>query len=572
MPGMLTKRYFYKNPGFWRWGISIALIVLMIYAFWKELSFLVDWLTGQQTLETTDLSQIRNLFVLTVSFVGFFVILYLSMMFVSQFVLPIQAAEDRKRVFDRMMRYLTRSHGPAIFVREGREIAKPEELRSSRAGVAFVDLSSAIVLEKQYFAGGSRTVTGAGTLGKIGGSRKRKAPKGKVAAPPIRNARAAGPGIVFTGSGERIRGAVSLRRQFRLRPNVKGITRDGFEVFSHIFAIFTLGEPPEVLKVTYTGDSAESIQVIQIDGKTNTIKGFSDELDLDDKYEIHRWFQTYKPSTSPPAPVPSKKEPEQAAAPYTFDAERVFNAVYGNARVIKEGLMEDWTELPLKVAVEAYHDMLAMENYDALYLPEDPTKFPFRDEFRPRYAKRLRNLGVLGYQMVLGTDVQPLEKDQPWDETYYTIYPAQVLRTSKILRDRGIRLIAAGFAELRPSNPAVLLQRQEHWRARWQKESNLTLAEYDYKEMKIRSHARAMAQKDMVDALSNLIKSQDLTREAVAIRLFQAIESFAKEPQTEKLLPKETLNALWSLHEWLLPAGNQRSYPSEHPEKAFPDE
>jgi hypothetical protein len=572
MPGMLTKRYFYKNPGFWRWGISIALIVLLIISFWKELSFVKDWVTGAQPLMVTDLTQVRNLFILAVSFVGFLGILYFSMMFVSQFVLPVHTATDRKRVFDRMLRYLSRSHGPAVFVREGREIAKPEELSSSQAGVAFVDLSSAIVLEKQYFAGGSRTVSGAGLLGKMGGSRKRKAKKGKEAAPNMQNARAAGPGIVFSGSGERIRGVVSLRRQFRLRTNVKGITRDGFEVFSHVFTLFTLGESPEVLKVTYTGEGPESIQVILIDEKTNTIKGFADDLDQDDKNEIHRWFQKYKSEPNPPEEPVKKTDPEQALPPYIFDPERVFNAVYGNARVIKEGLMEDWTELPLKVAVEAYHDMVAIENYDSLYLPEDPVTFPFRDEFRPRFAKRVRNLGVLGYQLVLARDGQPLEKGYPWEDGFITFYPSQTLRSSKILRDRGIRVIAAGFAELRPSNPAVLQQRLDHWRARWQKESNLTMAEFDYKEMKIRSHARAQAQQDMVQALSNLLKSQDLTREAVAIRLFQAMEAFAKEPQTEKLLPKETLNALWSLHEWLLPSGTQRIFPSAHPEKAFPDE
>ncbi len=563
MPGMLTKRYFYKNPGFWRWGISIALIVLLIISFWKELSFIKDWATGEQPLLVTDLSQVRNLFILAVSMVGFFAILYFSMMFVSQFVLPVHTASDRKRVFDRMLRYLSRSHGPAVFVREGREIAKPEELRSSQAGVAFVDLSSAIVLEKQYFAGGSKTVAGAGVMRKRGGSRKRKAQKGKEAPPNVQNARAAGPGIVFTGSGERIRGVVSLRRQFRLRTNVKGITRDGFEVFSHVFALFTLGEPPEVLKVTYTGEGPEFIQVILIDEKTNTIKGFSDELDQDDKNEIHRWFQKYKSEPNPSVEPVKKKDPDQALAPYIFDPERVFNAVYGNARVIKEGLMEDWTELPLKVAVEAYHDMVAMENYDSLYLPEDPVTFPFRDEFRPRFAKRVRNLGVLGYQMALGLDGHLLEKGHPWDRSFVTDYPSQILRSSKILRDRGIRVIAAGFAELRPSNPAVLQQRLDHWRARWQKESNLTMAEFDYKEMKIRSHARAQAQQDMVKALSNLLKSDDLTREAVAIRLFQMMEAFAKEPQTEKLLPKETQNALWILHELLLPSGTQHISPSE---------
>jgi hypothetical protein len=486
-------------------------------------------------------------------------------------VLPVTTAADRRKVFDRLTKYMTGSHGPAVFVREGKEIAKPEELRSSLPGVAFVDLSSAIVLEKQYFAGGSRTIHGAGLLGRAKPSRK-KAPAPGNDPTKNQNARAAGPGIVFTGNGERIRGAVSLRRQFRLRPNVKGITRDGFEVFSHVFTIFTLGEPPDVLKVTYTGEGPESIQVILVDEKRKVIKGFSDELDMDDKLEIHRWLQAYDPDLMPDEETSNHQRTAQAEAPYIFDPQRVFNAVYGNARVIREGVMEDWTELPLKVAVEAYHDMVSMENYDKLYMPDDPTKFPFRDEFRPRFSRRIRNQGVLSYQVILRQDEQLLEKEQSWDESELYIYPTQTLRTSKILRDRGIRVITAGFAELRPSNPAVLQQRLDYWRARWQRESNLTLAVYDYKEMQIRSRARAQAQKDLVQALSKVLSSKELTHEAMALRLFQAMEAFAKEPQTEKLLPKETLNALWSLHEWLLPPGRQAGYPDEHPEKKFPDE
>lgn len=571
MPGMLTQKYFYRQPRFWRWGISIALVALLILAFRSELSFLWLWLTGQHTLTFNDLAQLRNLLVLGVTIIGFFVMLHFSMMFVSQFVLPVSDPADRRGVFERLLMYFNGFHGPAVFIKEGKEIAKPEELRSSRPGLAFVDLSSAVVLEKQFFSGGARTVLGAGIPGRLFQSPRRKAPKAGAASPSkYQNARAAGPGIVFTGFGERIRGTVSLRRQFRLRPNVKGITRDGFEVFSHVFTLFSLGEPPEVLRVTYTGDNLESIQVVQIDAKNMTVKGFSDELDLEDKIEIHRYLQGYKPESQPPEEPAPKSETVQA--PYIFDAQRVFNAVYGNARVIREGVMEEWTELPLKVAVEAYHDMVSVENYDNLYQPGEAVKFPFRDEFRPRFARRMRNQGVLSYQVVLRADGKPLAKDEPWDESQLDIYPVQALRTSKILRDRGIRLIAAGFAELRPSNDAVLQQRFDHWRARWQRESDLTLAAYDYQEMQVRSHARAQAQKDMVLTLSKLINSKELSREAVAMRLFQAMESFAKEPQTEKLLPKETLNALWSLHEWLLPTEGKRSYPTEHPEKEFPSE
>lgn len=567
---MLTQRYFYKKPRFWRWAISIGLVLLMFYAYWKEINFLLQWLSGKHALQMADLAQVRNLIILGVSLVGFFVLLHFSLLFVSQFVLPVSHSADRRRVFERLLIYLNGFHGPAVFVKEGKEIAKPEELRSARPGVAFVDLSSAIVLEKQYFAGGARTALGAGLLGRLTRPRRRVSATASSSMPQAQNARAAGPGIVFTGFGERIRGTVSLRRQFRLKPNVKGITRDGFEVFSHVYTLFTLGEPPEVLRVTYTGEGPDSIQVIQVDERKKVIKDLSDELDADDKYEIHRWFQNYDPEAQPPSPLVEETEGYQS--PYSFDPQRVFNAVYGNARLIKEGVVEEWTELPLKVAIEAYHDMVAMWNYDDLYLPEKPDKFPFREEFRPKFSRRVRNQGVLSYQMILRADGQPVAKDQPWDESQLYIYPVQSLRTSKVLRDRGIRVIAAGFAELRPSNPAVLQQRLDHWRARWQRDYDRTLAVYDYQELQIRAHARAQAQKDIVLSLSRLLNNTDLTQEAMALRLFQALESFAREPQTEKLLPKETLNALWSLHEWLLPGGRKREYPPEHPEKEFPVE
>ena len=74
--------------------------------------------------------------------------------------------------------------------------------------------------------------------------------------------------------------------------------------------------------------------------------------------------------------------------------------------------------------------------------------------------------------------------------------------------------------------------------------------------MQIRAHARAQAQRDMMAVLSEVINSGGLTQEAVTLRVLQAIETFAHEPETEKLLPKETINTLWSLHQWLLPATN----------------
>jgi hypothetical protein len=493
-----------------------------------------------------------------------------------------------------------------VFIKEGKEIAKPEELRSSRPGMAFVDLSSAIVLEKQYGGGGSRTLLGAGLPSLFrAGARKQPGRGSKTRAeqgPAFQSARAAGPGIVFTGFGERIRGAVSLRRQFRLKPEVKASLRDGFEVMAHVFVGFTLGEAPEELKVTLTGEDPESVRVIQTaqvnqgNGKKTVITGFSDELDMDDKLEIYRHIQKIRQGGVAPEAQNTPDESFQFKAPYIFDGQRVFNAVYGNARMIKEGMMEEWVDLPLKVAVETFHEMVSVESYDNLYLPEKSDKFPFREEFLPRFSRRMRNLGVLAYRVVFNSDRTALKKDQAWQETQLDIYPVQTLRSSKVLRDRGIRVIFSGCAELRPTNPLILQQRLDHWRARWEKDKDLTLASFDYKELQIRAHARAQAQRDMLLSLSRMLDSNEtaLPQEALAVRVFQALEAFASEPATGKLLPKETLNALWSLHEWLLPYGGgpgdgsrqnpggappnpepppgERPYPPEHPEKEFPVE
>ena len=592
MPAILTQKYFYKQPRFWRWAISTALVILIVFAYWKELSFIYNWLTGQHTLLLTDLTQIRNLVILVISVIAFFGMLFLSLLFVSQFVLPVSSREDRWKVFERLWMYFTGFYGATVFIKEGQEIAKPEELRSSRPGMAFVDLSSAVVLEKQYGGGGSRTLIGAGLpslfrTGSKKGSSKSSRNQASTGS-GFQSARAAGPGIVFTGFGERLRGTVSLRRQFRLKPEVKTIIRDGFEVMAHVFVGFTLGEAPEELKVTHTGDDPESIQVVQTtqitqgDSKKTIIKGFSDELDADDKMEIYRFIQKVRKGEVAPKSQSSPTEVFQFKAPYIFDGQRVFNAVYGNARMIKEGVMEEWVDLPLKVAVETFHNMLSMESYDNLYLPDKPDRFPFREEFQPRFSRRMRNQGVLAYRVVFNSDGTPLQKDQPWNETQLDIYPVQSLRSSKVLRDRGIRVIFSGCAELRPTNKLILQQRLDHWRARWEKNKDLTLAGFDYKEMQIRSHARAQAQQDMIFSLSKMLNSSEVSKEALAIRVFQALEALANEPATERLLPKETLNALWSLHEWLMPfggnqggpppSGKERDFPPEHPEKEFPVE
>lgn len=142
----------------------------------------------------------------------------------SQFVLPVQTTAERAQVLQHFMDYAMGSHGPIIFVREGKLVARKEELsRFHSQGVALLDSSSAIVLERAYVTHWWM-------------------PRGTRHGEPL--VRAAGPGVVFIQPGERIVDTLDLRRQSR-GTIAKALTRDGIEVSAFINATFGLSlEPP----------------------------------------------------------------------------------------------------------------------------------------------------------------------------------------------------------------------------------------------------------------------------------------------------------------------------------------
>lgn len=75
----------------------------------------------------------------------------LVLRWISQFTLPVRSRTERREAFHSLRRYTLakRLHGPAIFMKDGKPKAEEGELKNLHAGVAFVDLNSAIVLEEQ---------------------------------------------------------------------------------------------------------------------------------------------------------------------------------------------------------------------------------------------------------------------------------------------------------------------------------------------------------------------------------------------------------------------------------------
>ena len=162
-------------------------------------------------------------------------------------------------------------------------------------------------------------------------------------------------------------------------------------------------------------------------------------------------------------------------------------------------------------------------------------------------------MGVLGYQIVLRRDGSPLVNGGIWRDEDMIFSDPRKFQSPAVLRDRGIRVLSVGFSDLVPANIVVREQLFENWRARWQGETQKTLADHELRAARIHNHERSRTQQDMIYSLLKIFKDGKFTDEALAIRLYQALETASVNPSTQRLLPADTVEMLAHLRQWLMP-------------------
>jgi len=488
---------------------------------------------------------------------------YIWLAFFAQFTLPVTDLRARRAAVGRLFAFLTGRHGMAVHVRAGHLVQRTGEALRRGPGVVLVDLSSAIVLVKR---GMSRAPVIRPLLRRLTIFKRVLARYIKVGAQPKVTPRihVEGPGVVFTGGSgydEGILGVVDLRPQVRTQPEVQVYTSEGIELSCTVMVKFTLGEPPVVLPVIYEGEQKmENLRVAQLeekplpaqDGKPaswgKVVTALKDELDELDKGEIHRWVQARRKSGKPPGPTkagnPRPPQDLGAALPlYHVDEQRVFAAIAAEAKEVYEGRTSDWTELPARAATEVFRNLIAKHKYDDLYQLSDPQAYSVND-LKSDFGIAVRNLGILAYQFVERHDRRGISVGQLWDPEELRFYPGRELQQAKVLRARGIKVLYATFTELRPVNPEVYQQRLDTWRARWQREAILKRVDADLVATRMRNKARIKGQREMAERLIKILKAAPQSREATALRIFQALEAAAADPVTRRLLPETTVNVL----------------------------
>lgn len=181
-----------------------------------------------------------NIVFMFVDGVLFIIGLLVWLAFFSQFVLPVETFVQRQKIFSRLLDYISSAHGPAIFVRDGKQVKRKGEEKKKGPGVLWLDSASAAV---------TRTAT---TF-----------------------KQAIGPGVHFTDRGEYVASTVDLHTQMhtlgprgsedpfapepkeedeqkkekytevqKRRLEVRAWTRDGIEVIPNVTVAFKIDADP----------------------------------------------------------------------------------------------------------------------------------------------------------------------------------------------------------------------------------------------------------------------------------------------------------------------------------------
>jgi hypothetical protein len=567
----------YKKSNIWLKIIPAVLTLLFVIAFWREIYFVISYywnlvkilvevqyifqwpnaevrfyVSQQKALLLTDEAR-RALSILQTNFLVGFMVFAFMLAGMSQFVLPVQKIGERWRAFKRLVSYMFRFHGPAIFVDGGKIASDVAERKLKLPGVALLNLSSAIVLEK------SLPVKGRFSSPYENDDEVAESPAPKSFTPVKKKnkssqveIKAFGPGLVFTEWGQKIHGAVDLRKQVRVARGIDAYTRDGIRVESNVVTVFSLSEEPETVYVSYIGDAAaENLRAIIV-GKTSEnspgeeVKSLF-KLNEADAHEIHRNFIEKKLRYQNQE---AEKQQKTSHEPYPFYEDRVIQALYYLPHTVGEQNAMEWTSLPRMVAVEIYRNMIAQYSYDYMHKPDDPDEFPLQ-EIRAEFAFRVKSKGLMKYQLVSRRDGDTISINSPWNKEEILFWEPLLFQNHQALRDRGIKVVAASFGELKPPDE-IRDGLLDNWKAHWEKEIHSRLAQRDLESARIRNHARIQAQEESSFVLSDVFRDEHFSEEALTIRVFQALESAATDLSEARLLPHDTINMLWSLYQWML--------------------
>ena len=491
-----------------------------------------------------------------------------SIFVIAQFTLPVTRFEDRVMAAKSFAAFINGTKSVAIFVREGGKIESHGESEDASGGVILADLSSAVALSRQrdvniwniQEGAEDETEEQAGWWEKLNqglfehGKKDKKEKESSV--DPV------GPGLTFIQKGQKITGEIDLRTQSR-NEKLTAYMRNGIQVSANVSVTFSLSAEPESIYFGWFSDtSGVELRWLDIDENRSeggaAIRGYY-ELDSHDVPILKLYVEGKEGQFTVPEITSSATN-----TPYKFYKERVFNAAFSNARSAATGKSILWHEAPLDVAKELFREELLTVPYDDLYSglgmrrKEDPEEVKKSvdtlNKLRETFSRKMKLKGEILFQYIENPERVPFHKDELYAAGELIKHPPIRLihHNFNALRSVGVVVKSASFSNLQPSSDDIKKRLVANWKARWEKEVEFINAQYELESVRIQNRNRAQIQQEMTHLLASIFQSSH-TDEALALRVFQALELAAVNPGSENdMTAREVVDMLDSLHRWLL--------------------
>ena len=191
----------------------------------------------------------------------------------------------------------------------------------------------------------------------------------------------------------------------------------------------------------------------------------------------------------------------------------IFSAV--RAQPVEEAERRDWDDLVPMVAERSLQDIISRYRCNKLCAGNQPDWLPHEEIPFEVIKRELR--------------------DQ--------------LRHAMALRCEGIQILGAGIANLAPVEGSVMQQRIENWRTEWTRKMMAQMGEGATEAMRRVSQARAQGQAEVIRILSREAEhmdavDRDILADVLVLRLLEALESMARRPSVQQLLPPEATETM----------------------------
>jgi regulator of protease activity HflC (stomatin/prohibitin superfamily) len=198
----------------------------------------------------------------------------------------------------------------------------------------------------------------------------------------------------------------------------------------------------------------------------------------------------------------AKGQEPRLGTSFPLDEESIFRAV--REQPVEEGQKLSWDDLVSITATRILRKIISEYRFDELCEPFDPTKDP-RLEIRAKLVDEVR------------AKVQP----------------------------HGIEIIGGGIGNILPSEPSLVEQRVNAWRAEWERKISVIIGEAQANAIWEIERAHVEAQTDLIAAIRQVVEQRpginpDVLANMAALRFIEALEEMACSPNVRKAVPDDT--------------------------------